>query len=494
MNRSPVVVIGGGPTGIAAATLLGHEGVEVLVLDRWAGVFPQPRAVHLDAEVMRILGRIGIAEEFAAISRQAKGLRLQRPDGQVLAVFERAAKLGRDGYPEANMFDQPVLEQLLRDNLAELPSVQLRGRVEVNSIAQTGDQGVVVELSDLVTGQKESISAAYVLGCDGANSVVRDNIGAHMTDLRFEQRWLVVDIDTDAELGQWEGVHQVCDSRRAATYMQVGRRRHRWEFQLLEHETQDTYGSLALLYPLMKPWLGHVEPEDLDLVRIASYTFKARLADRWRDRRVFLLGDAAHLTPPFVGQGLCAGLRDAANLSWKLAAVMRGDLPEIVLDSYQTERKPHARAMIRLAIVVGAAMTGGGRLGSALRGVILPRLVRVPGLKAQLLDSATPRLTSSALAPRSGRTGLVGGLIPNAELADGGRFDDLGQGRWTLVTTEASIATDLPVLTVVAGDPLHGWLLQGGATTAAVRPDATVAFAGSATDVLSGLAGLRSGG
>ena len=231
----PVVIIGAGPTGLTAATLLAQHGVECLVLDRWDSIYPQPRAVHLDDEVYRILARLGIRDEFAAISRPCLGLRLVEPDMTVLAELDRDTDHGRHGYPQANMFDQPELEALLRANLPRHPSATLRGGTEVTALSQDDDGPVRVDVTDHVHGTSDTLLAAYVLGCDGANSIARTAIDAHMTDLKFDQRWLVVDVDTPCELAEWEGVHQVCDTRRAGTYMRIGDTRYRWEFRLGRH-------------------------------------------------------------------------------------------------------------------------------------------------------------------------------------------------------------------------------------------------------------------
>jgi len=221
-----------------------------------------------------------------------------------------------------------------------------------------------------------------------------------MQDLTFEQRWLVIDIATTADLDQWDGVHQVCDPHRAATFMRIGQTRYRWEFRLLPGETAADYDTIGDLLPLIGPWVQGTPSDRLELVRVAEYTFRAQLADHWRDRNVFLLGDAAHLTPPFVGQGMGAGLRDAMNLSWKIAGVLSGDLAESVLDTYQAERKPHARAMIRLAKLMGVLMTQGGRAGDVARRLLAPRLHHVPGLRAKILDSETPALRRTSLVKR----------------------------------------------------------------------------------------------
>jgi 2-polyprenyl-6-methoxyphenol hydroxylase-like FAD-dependent oxidoreductase len=373
-----VAIVGGGPTGITVATLLAQYGVDCLVLDRWPGVYPQPRAVHLDDEIYRIVARLGIADEFAAISRPTLGLRLLDKQFKVLAEFNRHTAHSVHGFPQANMFDQPELEALLRTNLKSYPQAELRGDAEVTDIVDH-DGRLTVTFTDRCDGQTHLVEADYVLGCDGANSVVRTQIGSAMRDLKFEQRWLVVDVATETDLRQWEGVHQVCDPVRAGTYMRIGDARYRWEFQLLAGESVDDFGTLTALRPLIAPWTADVAESELTLLRVTEYTFRAQIADRWRRGNVFILGDAAHLTPPFIGQGMGAGLRDAMNLAWKIAGVRDGTLPPGVLDSYEQERKPHTRQLIRLALNVGRAMTGGGRLGNVARRMVLPRVRLLPG-------------------------------------------------------------------------------------------------------------------
>ncbi|MCP3785039.1 bifunctional 3-(3-hydroxy-phenyl)propionate/3-hydroxycinnamic acid hydroxylase [Micromonospora sp. A3M-1-15] len=476
------MIVGAGPTGLTAATLLAQYGIECLILDRWESIYPQPRAVALDDEVHRILARLGLRDEFAAISRPHLGLRLLDRDMRVLAEFRRDVAQGRHGYPQGSMFDQPELEAILRRNLQRYATVTLRGSVEVTGLTQDA-HGVRVDVTDTATGERDSIRAAYVLGCDGANSLTRASIGATMHDLGFTQRWLVIDVATEADLDQWEGVHQLSDPARAGTYMRIGKTRYRWEFQLIPGETADDYRDMARLHPLISRWTGDIPVADLEVIRVAEYTFRAQLADRWRDRRVFLLGDAAHLTPPFIGQGMCAGLRDAMNLAWKLAGVLDRILPEAVLDTYEIERKQHVRAMIKLAKFIGTAMTAGGELGSVIRRAVAPRLHLVPGLTDLATDSRTPPLHRSDLVVRPRlRRGLAGGLCPNAIVDGNRRLDDVAAGRFAIVTSlepTAALRADIErrgavLITARPGSELHRWLRAGAARAAVVRPDGTV--------------------
>ena len=206
-----------------------------------------------------------------------------------------------------------------------------------------------------------------MLGCDGAGSTIRKLAGITMDDLGFTERWLVVDIRAETGLDTWDGVEQICDSARAATFMQVTGDRYRWEFRL--HDGEDEAGLItpAALGQLLQPWTGRDDLDGLQIIRTATYTFRARMASRFRSGRIFLLGDAAHLTPPFIGQGLAGGLRDADNLAWKLAYVLTGRAGEDLLDTYDTERRPHARALVKKAVRVGWVMTGGQDRAAAVR-------------------------------------------------------------------------------------------------------------------------------
>jgi 3-(3-hydroxy-phenyl)propionate hydroxylase len=447
----PVVIVGAGPVGAASAILLAQRGVPCLLLDRYPEPYPLPRAVHVDDEVMRILQAMGIADAFAQVSRPGLGLRLLDGRHRVMAEFRRDPAPGPHGWPQANMFDQPDLERLLRERVAELPLIEFRGGVNV-----TGVTSASVTLDDGTT-----VAASAVLGCDGANSTVRALIGATYEDLGFQERWLVVDGVTGRDLDAWGGVHQICDPRRAATFMQLGPRRYRWEFRL--HDGESTLDVHAVL----EPWLGGTP---VTVLRCAEYTFRARIASTWRRGMVFLLGDAAHQTPPFIGQGLGAGLRDAHNLAWKLAA---GD--PALLESYQRERRPHAKAQIRLAIVAGWAMTGGQDRAAAVRRVVLGAVWRLPGLKGLALRSTSPPLKGA------GRGRRVGTLAPQPPVVWEGRTvpldEALGDG-WAILCRPGVLVRHgaARVIVVPPGlDPtgaLRRWM--GRRRAVLLRPDRVV--------------------
>ena len=411
----PVVIVGAGPTGASAAILLAQRGVESLLLDRWPQVYPLPRAVHFDDEVFRIFADLGIADRVRAISRPNPGMQLVDPRLRVLAEFTRDPSGQVHGYPQSNMFDQPELERLLRDRLAELPQVHFRGDVEVVAVEQVhdGPGRARVRFRDLTSGTESEVWTDAVLGCDGANSTTRTAIGATMEDLGFTQQWLVVDVHSPEPLDVYDGVQQVCDHDRAATFMRVTDGHYRWEFRLRAGERPDDLDERRVL-ELVRPWLGRVDPDKLTVLRRAWYTFRGAIADRWRDDRVFLLGDAAHLTPPFIGQGMCAGIRDAANLTWKLALVLEGRADDRLLATYEAERQPYARRVIQMAIAVGWLMTGGTARTCRLRRAALRAVTSLPGVEERALNAVWPAFPPGPLA--ADRNRLAGRSCPQPRI------------------------------------------------------------------------------
>jgi len=331
------------------------------------------------------------------------------------------------------------------------PLIDLRRGAEVTRLDGTAGQVTPeptgpVRVHARVAGHTQRFTGPAVLGCDGANSTIRELAGITMEDLGFTERWLVVDIRARGGLDTWDGVEQICDPARAATFMPVTGDRYRWEFRLRDGEDEAGLITPAALGPLLRPWTGRGDLHGLQIIRSATYTFRAQMASSFRTGRVFLLGDAAHLTPPFIGQGLAAGLRDADNLAWKLAHVLTGRAGDDLLGSYDTERRPHATALVKKAVRVGWAMTGGQDRAAAIRRIALAAAVRSERVCQALGSTATPRLKAGALqhAPRrpfgSGIPPALrpGGLIANPLVAAGddppARLDTVLAGRTAALT------------------------------------------------------------
>jgi len=445
----PVIVVGAGPVGCTAALLLADSGIPVTLLERQDRPHPLPRAVHLDDEVARTLHRIRVSDEFLARSRPCSGLRLLDARHQVMAEFRRE-QAGLHGFPQANMFHQPDLEELLLARVGSHPMISFHREAEVFQLNASAGPVAAAPAQVLARigsgGAVRMFTGCLVLGCDGANSTIRELAGIAMEDLGFTERWLVIDIRVPAGLDTWDGVEQVCDPARAATFMQVTADRYRWEFQLRDGEDEAALITPQALGTLLRPWTGRDDLAGLEIIRSASYTFRARLATRFQAGRVFLLGDAAHLTPPFIGQGLGAGLRDADNLAWKIAHVLTGRAGPDLLASYDAERRPHAKAMVKKAVRVGWAMTGGQDRAAAIRRVALAGAVRSARLRDAMASTATPRLKTGALQHTSRRPLLAGvpaalrpgALIPNPLVTTGGgttvRLDTILAGRAAVLT------------------------------------------------------------
>ncbi len=472
-----LVVVGFGPTGATLAGLAALRGLRVVVIERDRELFALPRAVQCDHEVLRILQELGCAEEVVADAVVNEGLDFLAADRRVLLSFS-VPPLAPSGWPTSVFFHQPTFERTLRRAVASL-GVEVRLGVSVSALEQH-DAGV-----DVAVSGADPLRARWVVGCDGARSATRRMIGTSLRDTGFEEEWLVVDLHLEGEVpGLPSRCLQVCDPARPHTLVPMPGGRFRFEFMLLPGESADDVLDPATVHHLLSRW---IDPAMVRVERAAVYTFHGLVASTWRHRRVFLAGDAAHQTPPFLGQGMCAGMRDAANLAWKLAAVTTGGAPDRLLDTYQAERQPHAQAVIDAAVGFGRliCLTDPEAVADRDAGLAGSQAGTGAGTGG---SGAAPNLIP-ALA-RGAAIGTGGGALSRQPTVGGVRLDDLVGPRFALCTAgpldpTSPAARWWAVHGVVLDAVTHPEVapLLDGREACAVRPDRYVLARGGVAEV-----------
>jgi 3-(3-hydroxy-phenyl)propionate hydroxylase len=467
--RYDVAIVGYGPTGAVLANLLGAAGLRVAVFEREAGILDLPRAVAFDGEVMRVFQALGLASALAPLVRPSAGMRYLSAQGETLVVREASRGEGPQGWAIHYLFHQPALEQALREHVERHPRVETFGRHEVRGVTDGADEATL-EVENLDRDERRSVAASWVVGCDGARSLVRRAIGTDQEDLGLHQPWLVVDFVLERDVDLPLTTVQYCEPERPTTYVNVVGNRRRWEIMLMPGDDPETIARPASTWALVRRWL---KPGDARIERSAVYTFHSLIARRWRVGRLLLAGDAAHQTPPFLGQGMCAGIRDAANLAWKLALVVRGVAPARLLDSYESERLAHVREFIALAVRMGDIIQ------TTDRGVAAERDARfAAGGAPELLVYPTPQLGPGVRddAPPAGV------VFPQPRLDDGRRLDEaLGNGFAVVGAAQAIAGVSsstrvrwhaLGVSTIERpGAAVEDWLATHGASAVMIRPD-----------------------
>ena len=482
-----VAIVGQGPVGQLLTLLLARRGWRVRALERWPAPYPLPRAVHFDHEVARILQSAGAMDALAGLTEPAPIYEWRNAAGEVLLRIGRDAERSLSGWPESNMFCQPELERILDARVRTQPSARVDWGAEVTAARGSGEH---VELDvRRADGASETLHARYAIGCDGANSLLRSELGAAWSDLGFHFDWLVVDLlPVDP---RWEGPlnWQLCDPARPTTLVSGGPGRRRFEFMRLPHETLDELNDEATAWRLLAHW--GLSPANAKLERHAVYTFRARWADRWRTGPALLAGDAAHQMPPFAGQGMCSGLRDAANLTWKLDLVLRGLASETLLESYMSERAQHVSAMIDLSVTLGRVICVADPEEAAARD---RRMAAEARERKAPVDASLPPLGPGCLVPGSPAAGEL--FVQNQVRHRGvsGLFDDVAGHGFALVSPfgDPGVALDpksaafwasLGGFTahVAPGAPVEDasggyarWFAKHGVAVALVRPDFAV--------------------
>ena len=471
-----LLVVGLGPVGDAMAALASKQGLSVIAIDSAPALFPLPRAAVFDHEVMRIFQMIDVAEIAAPLCRVPERYQFRTAKGEILLDFPVAPQ-GPYGWAEMYALHQPAVERVLRDRLAEL-DVRVELGVTFKSLSQN-EGSVDATVSD-AHGQRV-IRARYVVGCDGSWSTVREGLGIKLDDYRFDEPWLVLDtiVEDAAELPIT--CEQICDPTRPITYMAMSGKRFRWEFMLKPGETPAEMLEEGKIRELLAPWNC---ADKIQIERKAVYRFHGLVAERWRSGRVLIAGDAAHQMPPFAGQGMCSGIRDAANLAWKIAAVVQNRSDETILDTYQEEREPHVRAIIGTAIAMGKVVCMLDEQAAAARN---RDMLARKASGAQDVSVTYPDLMSGILTD----TARAGALFPQPVSDAGVRLDTV-LGKDAILIGRRVPANDLiRVLDLDASElapfeaTIAAWLDELDAAAVLVRPDRYVFGTGDADDLLT---------
>ncbi len=492
-----VAIVGYGPVGQALAALLGRAGHRVAVFERYHEIYRLPRAVHLDHEIMRLLQTLGLADSLATEMVAVHDYQWFGADGELLLRFDVQSP-ARSGWESDYMFFQPELEAALDRLGCAQPRVTVQRGWTAEALVQL-DGGAELTVRRVVeqdagglapSDETRTVRAGWVVGADGANSFVREAMGISRRDLGFRERWLVVDAEPGdmAALAHLPIACQWCDPARPTTHVQSGPRHRRWEFMLVADEDPSEFEDPGRVWSLLEPWY---RPQDGRLTRSTVYEFRSMLADRMREGHVLLVGDAAHLTPPFLGQGLCAGLRDGANIAWKLDLVLRGVASERLLDTVDSERQPQNEAVIGLAVELGKVVCQLDPQAAAERDAMLRQAPPLPPLElAPLTDGVIHRNAGEGTDPLAGTLSVQGHVARgNRE----GRFDDVVGGGFQVIVAagdprehlaaEHRALIDELAMSVASLDPaapdgvqdldgrLSAWLAEHDAYGVVVRPD-----------------------
>jgi 3-(3-hydroxy-phenyl)propionate hydroxylase len=485
-RRVDVAIVGAGPTGVTLANLLGLHGLRVALFEREADIHPLPRAIHFDGEVMRIFETAGLRDALQAVTRPGlAGMHFVNAAGETLMVRGGTAACGPHGCANNHYVHQPELEAVLRQGLARFDHVGLHVRHEVTGWSAAPDGGACLDVSGPDGAARWQ--ARWVVGCDGARSMVRRWIGSQRQDLGLHQPWLVFDVRLKQPVpGLPMHTVQHCDPARPMTYCNVTGNRRRWEIMLMPGDDPAEMVKPERIAALVSRWL---QPGQAEIERAVIYTFHSVIAQGWRRGPLLLAGDAAHQTPPFLGQGMCAGIRDAANLAWKLEAVAHGRADDAVLGTYEAERAPHVRAFIDLAVRLG------GIIQTTDAEAARERDARFTAGAPEVFEFPAPRLGPGVW---QGDAAPVAQVFPQPLLGDGRWLDAAIGHRFAVIARPELIdAVDDPTrrwwqwhdvaVLAATGDMLPAWLQQHHAAAVMLRPDRYVA--GLATDA-AGLAEL----
>lgn len=472
-----VAVIGYGPTGATAANLLGQAGLKVVVIERDPDVYGRARAISTDEEVMRIWQSVGLADRLQQDMLPDRPLNFVDARG-VPFIDLKIAPRGA-GHPPQQFLYQPAVDHVLREGVRRFAGVDVLLEHECLRVLPMRDE-VELMLADLRTDTFKRIRASYVIAADGGSSPTRGQLGVGYTGRTYAERWVVIDTEVLKEWDAHDRLRFHCNPARPTVDCPTPLGHHRWEYPARASEDDDELLREEAIWTVLGD--QGITRENVKILRAVIYSHHVRVADRWRVGRVFLAGDAAHAMPPWIGQGMSAGVRDVANLCWKLAAVVRGQAPDSLLDSYQAERKPHVIEVTRRACFAGRIITERNRVVAAVRNHVLRALTRLPGLDVRVQRLTwIPDARYRAGFFAAGTHAAVGWQIPQPWVtnADGTkvRLDDILDGQWAILhvgerPAGAQAWTALGVRSLQITEPtLIEWLRRKEAAVVVLRPD-----------------------
>lgn len=461
-----IAIVGYGPTGVTLANLLLKQGLSVLVIEREANILQLPRAIRFDAECMRVFQTIGITEQLLKEIAPGPGMKFQDACGELLITWERPVEKGNQQWSSAYRVHQPDLEKVLRDHIVDHPLLDLKLRHDVYKVDQSSEY-CSIYYEDLSKGTLHQAQAKFVIGCDGARSLIRRLIGTTFDDLNLHSQWLVVDFianEKENDLGDYS--IQYCDPKRPMSYIKGTGQRRRWEIMVMPEDDLKTLTQDEKIWSLLE---SYIQPEQATIERAAIYTFHALLAKNWVKDRLIIAGDAAHQTPPFMGQGMAAGIRDAANLAWKLQKVIQDQQDISLIQSYFTERYSHASEFIQGAV----------QFGKIIQNYCEDIEFQVQTAKLKNFITPIPKLGAGFYRPEHHQAGFISPqfLFENQKLSD-----DLVGYKFSLVMRDTSILSSSELqhlqaeyaeqMTVLAPDAaISDWLQAEQAVAAIIRPD-----------------------
>ena len=496
MDSFDVIIAGCGPTGAALANYLGKNGLTVLIIDREDAIVDYPRAVHIDEEVIRIFQELQVYEQMKTTAiKEFEYYQLVNPRDKVLFEFKPNCSISQE-IPSCNWILQPEIERYLREGFSRYPNVLFRNNTECTGFSQD-ERNVNVNLRDVNTGIEYECKAKYLVAADGGRSNIRKQLNIAMLDFGFRKEWFVVDTEYKGTDSYSEKHKQYCDPKRPTTYVNGVGNHFRWEFMI--KDTDAMLSETEFERECLQSLASKVPVADFELIRKKKYCFHTVIAKKWRVKRVFLAGDAAHQMPPFLGQGMCSGIKDVRNLAWKLevACKVNNAYSELLLDSYFDERFLQVKRIIKMASYLGSFIQYTNQYLTPIRNLVLKAINILPqDFPDQLIERYlySYRHSTRSIFPEFR---LSGTRLPQPMVQYNGErvyLDKILKEEWTILTNKIDITKNdiyganiifvsdklIGADHIIVSPELVAWFKKKKTDFVIVRPDKTIYGAGTA--------------